>query len=225
MSWNEHGGGRKYVHITETPDVRHITNPDVMHEESDVDVKGVGTFVGILFAGLIVMAAMMIGLFKAFEKYAEYQDARIAVTPMARTEKERLPPAPRLQASKGFQSLDPHDPNDPNANFELKEPAAEWNALHEKWNEELKSAATDQTGQTTRVPIDDAKRMLLEKGLPVRPNSDPGNVDITIRDVPSYSSAGRQPQKREVWAGTGTLNTLPEKQPNGSARGASDEKH
>lgn len=221
MSWNEHGGRGKYVHITETPDVRHITNPDVMHEESDVNVRGVGAFVGILFAGLILMAGLMIGLFKGFEKYAEYKDERIAVTPMARTDAERLPPAPRLQAAKGFQSLDPHDPNDPKFNFELKEPAAEWNALHEKWNEELTSRATDQTGQAARVPIEDAKRMLLEKGLPARAAQ--GNVDIV--DLPSASSAGRQTQKREVWAGTGVLNTLPDKRQGGGANKEPDTKH
>jgi hypothetical protein len=207
MSWKGHDGdaqGRRYMHITETPDVRHITNPDVMHEESDVSVKGVGAFVGILFGSLVLIAVLMVGLFKGFERYAEYQDERIPVSPMARTEKERLPPPPRLQAAPGFQSLDPHDPNDARLNFELKEPAAEWNALREKWEYELNNAgAVDPGTQAHRIPIEDAKRMLLEKGLPVRPDSDPGNVDVVIRDVPSYSSAGRQTQKREVWATSG----------------------
>ena len=199
MSWTGHDGnghGRKYLHVTETPDVRHITNPDVMHEESDVSIKGVGAFVGALAAGIILIGALMIGLWKGFERYAEYKDARIPVSPMARTEQERLPPPPRLQAAKGFQSLDPHDPNDPRFNFELKEPSAEWNALRQKWEWELNNPAVmDPNTQTMRVPIEDAKQMLLSKGLPAR-QQQPGEVGISGMDVPSYSSAGRQTQKK-----------------------------
>jgi hypothetical protein len=197
MSWTGEGGqGRRYVHITETPDVRHITNPDVMHEESDVNVKGVGAFVAILFAGLVVMAVMMIGLWKVFEWRARVADERIAVTPMARTQAERLPPAPRLQAAPGFQSLDPHDANDQKLNFELKEPAAEWNALREKWNYELKNPAViDPNTHTMRVPIEDAKRMLLDQNLSARPQQ-PGAITWKGQDVPTYSSAGRQMEKR-----------------------------
>jgi hypothetical protein len=199
MSWSgEHGGGQgrgKYVHITETPDVRHITNVDVMHEESDVNVRGVGTFVGILFAGLVLIAAMMVGLYKVFEWNAERQDARIEVSPMARTERERLPPPPRLQAAPGFRSLD--DPNDPDLNFELKHPQAEWEALQRKWDAELNSPGViDPNTQTMHVPIEDAKQMLLGKGLPVR-QQQPGEAGLKGADVPSYSSAGRQTEKRD----------------------------
>ncbi|MDT7604741.1 MAG: hypothetical protein QOF61_2738 [Acidobacteriota bacterium] len=194
MSWTGHDGnghGRKYIHVTETPDVSHITNPDVMHEESDVNVRGVGAFVGALFAGLIVIAALMVGLFKGFERYAEYKDERIAVSPMARTEAERLPPPPRLQAAPGFVSLD-----DPNMSFALKEPAAEWNALREKWEYELNNpGAVDPNTQARRIPIKDAMQMLLDKGLPVRQQQS-GQSTNAGADVPSYSSAGRQTDSR-----------------------------
>jgi hypothetical protein len=200
MSWSgEHGGGqgRKYVHITETPDVRHITNVDVMHEESDVNVKGVGAFVGILFAGLVLIAALMVGLYKVFEWNARRQDARIEVSPMARTDAERLPPPPRLQAAPGFESLDPHDPHDASQKFELKHPQAEWEALQKKWDAELNNpGAIDPATQTMRVPIEDAKQMLLGKGLPVR-QQQPGGAGAKGADVPSYSSAGRQTEKRD----------------------------
>ena len=204
MSWTGHDGnghGRRYVHITETPDVRHITNPDVMHEESDVSIKGVGAFVGALAAGIILIGVLMVLLWKGFERYAEYKDARIPVSPMARTEQERLPPPPRLQAAKGFQSVDPHDPNDPRFNFELKEPAAEWNQLRERWNWELHNpAVVDPNAQTMRVPIDTAEQMLLSKGLPARPQQ-PGEVGVEGMYMPSYSSAGRQLQMKTTKIG------------------------
>ncbi|MCA1642105.1 MAG: hypothetical protein LC785_09175 [Acidobacteria bacterium] len=200
MSWSgEQGGGqgRKYIHVTETPDVRHITNVDVMHEESDVSVKGVGAFVGILFAGLVLIAALMVGLYKAFEWNAKRQDARIEVSPMARTDAERLPPPPRLQAAPGFESLDPHDPHDDSQKFQLKHPHAEWEALQRKWDWELNNpGAVDPGTQTMRVPIKDAMRMTLEKGLPTR-QQQAGESGWKGADVPSYSSAGRQTEKRD----------------------------
>ena len=200
MSWKGHDGeghGSKYIHVTETPDVSHITNPDVMHEESDVNVRGVGAFVGILFAGLIIMAALMVGLYKGFERFAEYQDKRIVVSPMARTEAERLPPAPRLQAAPGFVSRD-----DPTQSFALKEPAAEWNALREKWEYELSnSGPVDPNTQARRIPIKEAMQMILDRNLPAR--QAPAGGATTIPDMPSYSSAGQQMQKRGVWATSG----------------------
>jgi hypothetical protein len=195
MSWTDHDGnghGRKYIHVTETPDVSHITNPDVMHEESDVSVRGVGAFVGMLFGGLILMGALMVGLFKFFEWRAEVADRSIAVSPMARTAEERLPPPPRLQAAPGFRSLD-----DKSLSFEKREPSAEWDALREKWMRELETpGALDPGTQTMHVPIEDAKQMLLKQNPPARAQQ-PGEVTSAGMDVPSYSSAGRQMEKRD----------------------------
>ncbi len=42
------GNGNDDRHVTETPDVSHIKNPDVTHEASDVSVSGVAKFVGAL---------------------------------------------------------------------------------------------------------------------------------------------------------------------------------
>src|SRR5918992_6057665 len=97
---NGYGEGRGFgrgdrLHTTETPDVSHITNPDVMHEESDVSIRGVGTFVGALFVGLVLVCVLMIGLFKLLEWRARGEEARTPSPPMARGESERLPPPPR----------------------------------------------------------------------------------------------------------------------------------
>src|SRR3712207_1421585 len=112
------------LHTTETPDVSHITNPDVMHEESDVSVRGVATFVAALTAGMIVVAALMWAAYWGFEKLTAREEAREQRSPMARSEEERLPPEPRLQAARGFRSRD-----DGKVSFELMHPQAEWEAL------------------------------------------------------------------------------------------------
>lgn len=193
------GGGRGFgedsrLHITETPDVRHIGNPDVMHEESDVNVRGVGTFVGVLAAAMVVVCVLMAGMYKAFEWQTRNEEAREARSPMARTGKERLPPAgvPRLQAAPGFETLD-----EPKLNLELKHPQAEWEALREKWEFELNNGEADPNTGQGRIPIEEAKRKFLGQSQPVRPAPPGGGQLPTDVDIPSSSSAGRQPEKRD----------------------------
>jgi hypothetical protein len=185
--------GKEKMHLTETPDVRHITNPDVMHEESDVSVRGVGTFVGLLFLGLIIVSALMLGLFKLLEAYAESKDIQPA--PMARSERERLPPpgAPRLQGAPDHRSLD-----DPNLIFEKKEPTLEWAAVQSKFKYDLENFHDPDPGTgTMRVPIEFAKQKLLEKGLPVRQQQQQGAQASEGINIPTFASAGRQTEKRE----------------------------
>jgi hypothetical protein len=197
--FGHHGNGKEKMHLTETPDVRHITNPDVMHEESDVSVRGVGTFVGLLFLGLLIVSGLMYVMFQLLERYAKSKDEVPA--PMARTEKERLPPpgVPRLQGAPDHRSLD-----DPNLIFEKKEPTLEWDALRAKFKYDLETTAEVNPGAGMwRIPIDDAKKKLLEKGLPTRqaaPGSAEGAEGINL---PTFSSAGRQAEKREKWMTTG----------------------
>ena len=174
--------------------MRHIGNPDVMHEESDVNVRGVGTFVGVLAAGMVVICLLMVGMYKAFEWQTKREEALEARSPMARTEEERRPPAgvPRLQAAPGFQSLD-----EPKLSFELKHPQAEWEALREKWEVELNSpgAADPNTGEA-RIPIEEAKRKFLSQSQAVRQAPQGGQLPTGV-DIPSASSAGRQMEKRD----------------------------
>jgi hypothetical protein len=198
--FGHHGNGKEKMHLTETPDVRHITNPDVMHEESDVSVRGVGTFVGLLFLGLLIVSGLMLGMFKLLDAYATSKEAQ--PSPMARSEKERLPPpgVPRLQGAPDHRSLD-----DPNLIFEKKEPTLEWDALRAKFKYDLENYHDPDPGTgNMRIPIADAKKRLLEKGLPTRQAAPAGAQDDAEGiNLPTFSSAGRQAEKREKWATTG----------------------
>jgi hypothetical protein len=184
--------------VTETPDVRHITNPDVMHEESDVNVKGVGMFVlGLGVFGLVVLG-LVYGLFYYFSKREERNERREFHSPIARKDTERQPPlsVPHLQAAPGMRA--PDAPDDPRANFQLKEPQAEWNWLRQKYDFELANyGQPDPSTNTVRVPIDDAMQRLLQQP-PAARQPQPG--DPTLQggmDVPSDSSGGRQTEKRD----------------------------
>ncbi|MCA1615545.1 MAG: hypothetical protein LC800_15880 [Acidobacteria bacterium] len=196
----DEGGGRRFgqddrLHITETPDVRHIGNPDVMHEESDVNVRGVGTFVGVLAAAMVVVCGLMVLMYNAFAWQAAREEALEARSPMARTEEERRPPAgvPRLQAAPGHSTVD-----QPEERFDLDEPQAEWNALRRRWEEELGTpgAADPNTGEG-RIPIEEAKRKFLSGSQAVRQAPLEGGRLPTGVDIPSASSAGRQPEQRD----------------------------
>jgi hypothetical protein len=99
----KHGhSGNGHGHVTETPDVSHVRNPDVTHEMSDVNVPGILKFV----VGLVVMTfgvyILMWLLFSFFNAQEVRKEGEAPPGPMAMTEQESLPPEPRLQASKGF---------------------------------------------------------------------------------------------------------------------------
>ena len=51
MKHKERGNGHK----TETPDVSHIRNVEVTHERSDVSVRGVMSFVGVLIIAIGIL--------------------------------------------------------------------------------------------------------------------------------------------------------------------------
>src|SRR2546421_11407549 len=93
MSDNKNAG-----HITETPDVSYIKNVDVNHEASDVNVPGIVSFLVGLTVLTVVTFGLMWVLFRAFEK----KTTEPPRSPMALTEKDRLPPEPRLQGAPGF---------------------------------------------------------------------------------------------------------------------------
>ncbi|HET6646333.1 MAG TPA: hypothetical protein VFH01_03325, partial [Pyrinomonadaceae bacterium] len=115
--------GNGHGHVTETPDVSHVRNPDVTHEMSDVNVPGILKFV----VGLVVMTfavyILMWLLFSFFNAQEVRKEGEAPPGPMAMTEQESLPPEPRLQASKGFGvKLE----NGEWVNLEIREPQAEY---------------------------------------------------------------------------------------------------
>jgi hypothetical protein len=85
-------------HVTETPDTSHIKNADVTHEVSDVYIGGIAKFVVALTVLMIVSFVLMWALFRSFESRATDPER----SKMALSDKERLPPEPRLQGAPGF---------------------------------------------------------------------------------------------------------------------------
>lgn len=189
------------IHVTVTPDVRHIENPNVLHEESDVSVKGVATFVFALAVFGLITCGLMFGLYKYFEGREKRNEEKIFHSPLARKPEERQPPVgvPHLQGAPGDRALDDPKLNNPRSNFELAAPDEEWKLLHEKYDYELTHyGQIDPSTNTVRVPIDDAMQRLLQQNLPARPVSPNGGSNVAGgMDMPSFWSAGRQMEKRD----------------------------
>jgi hypothetical protein len=183
-------GRRDDIH--ETPDVSHIQNPDVTHEESDVNVRAILIFV----FGLLIFAGIVHVLMWYMLKFLEVRQDRLTPppAPMALTDQERLPPGPRLQGAPGWE-VELADGQ--KADLSLKEPKRELEIVTERWNEILQKGQKDQNGQVVSIPIEEAKRQLVEKGLPTRQQpADPASALGGI-DIPSYQSSGQKMEKRD----------------------------
>jgi hypothetical protein len=169
MSNSKHTG-----HVTETPDVSYIKNVDVRHEVSDVYISAIAKFVIGLFALMVVSFFLMWVLFRAFESKIEETPA----SPMALTEKDRLPPEPRLQGAPGFAEeiekkapavkKEELGPARTTAEAQPKDPLWEIRTLRAQWNDVLEHGPLDQSGKRYGMPIEKAKEEILKQGLPAR---------------------------------------------------------
>ena len=120
-------------------------NVDVVHEESDVNVGAIIRY-GI---GLLVVAAVihvflwwLLGLYERQNERAQTQ-----VYPLATGQANRLPPFPRFQE---------------NPQQELQELRAKQKAQLEGYGWVNKEAGV------ARIPIEEAMKMVIERGLPTR---------------------------------------------------------
>jgi hypothetical protein len=160
-------------HVTETPDTFHIKNVDVNHEVSDVYVSGIVKFL----IGLSVLTIATFFLMWGFFRVLQNQETEPPRSPMALTEKDRLPPEPRLQGAPGFA-----EDLEKTAAIKKEESGSaitagasqprdalyEINILRRHWNDVLEFGPVDQSGKRYGMPIEKAKEEILKQGLPVR---------------------------------------------------------
>lgn len=179
--------------IHETPDASDIRNPDITHEVSDVNTRGILWFV--LFLAIIIAVALLFlrGMYNLFESWARTEEGERPV--MARTTEERLPPEPRLQAAPGYKVE--------GENLELKEPQAEWKVVRRKWQTELESyGIVDPDQKIARIPIEDAIKQVAREGIkpvasPQSGGQQQGQTQTPPASQPSDSSSGRQSERRQ----------------------------
>lgn len=122
-----------------------LDNPEVDHETSDVNIRAILGFGGALFVFAVIIHFVIWILFGYFEG----REARGAAPayPLAATQGTRLPPEPRLQVS----------------------PREDLRDLRAKEDEILKSYGwVDRNAGIVRIPIAEAMKLTVQRGLPVR---------------------------------------------------------
>lgn len=183
-------------HKTETPDVSHIRNVEVMHETDDVSVKGVMMFVIVLSVSIALVSGGVWIMFRYFnaEEAREPQPGPMALR-KDEQKNERLPPEPRLQAAPGFAAT---LEDGQRVDLERKAPQDEYRVLREQWRKELLGELKDQSGNPTSIPIDQAmKQVVSGAGLPTRAQTAPGKLEDYAVSLPTDSSSGRETVKRK----------------------------
>ncbi len=163
---------------------------DKPYEQNLIGMRGI-----IYFAvGLFLLIVVTFGLMWAFQNVMEDNAAKTIdkKSPMAMNEQEKLPPEPRVQAAPGFGVDGPNG----RVNLELKDPRSEYWELHKQWEKEWKEGrvAVSSDGKTKTalsLPIDEAKKKLLEQNPKARTGSEAQNALDESRSFVSYSSAGR----------------------------------
>ncbi len=171
-------------------DHSYIQNPDTRHEESDVRIKPVASFIFWLIAAMGVIAVLMVVLFNSLEK--REQKAEGKKSPLA-AERSEIPPEPRLQlAPKSDEQLKNNKPPD----LKRDHPLEEMKLLREEEDRTLDNYTwVDQHKGVVGLPIEDAKRLVLEKGL--LKSRQPGTQNVNANAEASTEKADAATAGRE----------------------------
>lgn len=192
---NGHSG-----HVTETPDVSHIKNVDVTHEVSDVELRGIVMFlVGLTLLGVATYLLMLL-MFYALNRQEETKERESIPPPMALSEKERMPPEPRLQSAPGFgEGLAKETGAKEGDPAKRKDRVWEIEQLRMKWEDELEHGPKDPEGKRVGLSIEDAKKLVLSgNALPERTGVQPADRPEAYGvDMPTAASSGRMAEKRK----------------------------
>lgn len=145
-----------------------LDNPDTTHETSDINVRAIIWFTVVLTIIVLVIDLAMWGLFKVLHNYEVKNDPY--VTPMA-AYPERLPkqPEPALQT----------------------EPWVDLKKFRTEQDAHMTSYGwVDEKTGVAHIPIAKAKELLLQRGIPVRPDLADPSLGIN-RAATGESSGGR----------------------------------
>ena len=145
------------------------TPPGAKHEHTDIDPTIGYKFASWLLVAMLISAGIVYGAFRLFERQERAAGTLAQKYPLA-AGVHKDPPTPNLQ-------------NQPFKDIYL---------LRQEETEKLTSYAwVDKEGGVTRIPIDRAMEVMLQRGFPAR--SDGGD---TLNVVTQDSSSGRTVARR-----------------------------
>ena len=121
------------------------SNGEVHHEESDVNIRGIFAFAAALIVSAVIIHVVVWVLFRYFDTRLGREGT--PQFPLAIARENRLPPEPRLQVNPRQDLAD----------------------LREKEQQTLDTYGwVDRNNGVVRIPIDEAIKLTLERGLPAR---------------------------------------------------------
>jgi hypothetical protein len=156
-----------------------LHNEDVAHEHSDIHIGGIVASMSVLFAICLIVAALMGGLFKVLDYEAEKNEPKLSpvarpMTVMPRTTRE----TPTFGTAAGPQLL-------------TNEPVA-LDRQHQIERQLIEGYGwTDQSKGIAHIPIEEAKKLIVERGLTARPGPAPPPGVGTTLPARGESSSGR----------------------------------
>jgi len=176
-----------------------LVNENVHHEESDINVRAIITFIVVLAVVVLSMNVLCYGLFKLFNTIEDKTQPNVSPLAAKPATKGSEFPAPSLQETPWLDLT--------------KLRAEEAAYLHGYgW--------VDQTAGIGRIPIDRAKALLLQKGLPVRPEPVDEHAGTRVASTGESSGGRNLPGGGADKSGPGASPTPPSAAPAG-AQGAS----
>src|SRR5262245_32992587 len=125
---------------------------EALYEPNTVNIPGVVKFLVGLSVAVMIVALLMWGLLHYFDK----RKAQEAPPPSPLAPGVRTPPEPRLQGAPGS----------------ISSPAEDIRRFREREDQALNSYGwIDQQNGIIRIPIEQAKKLIEQKGLPAPPPS------------------------------------------------------
>ncbi len=158
-----------------------LRNPELAVDKSEVNLKAIALFGGLLVLACLVAMSILAGLFSFY--YHREAGLDQPSSPLVAPGTRNLPPEPRLQLAPGHEI----------------HPLKDW-ALHRQREDALIASYgwVNQPAGVVRIPVEEAKKLLLARSLPVRSPTESSALLETYesaRQLPTASSAGRVNQK------------------------------
>lgn len=161
---------------------------DKPYEQNLIGLRGVIYFAVGLFLLVVITFGLMMLLLNVLDAEAVKSD-NANRNPMMLSDKERLPPEPRLQLAPGFEVK---TADGQTINLELKHPQAEWEVVQEQYKQLWEKGQKGNDDTYTVLPIEQAKeKFLQQQSGNAAANAQGQNILQESRKFVSDSSAGR----------------------------------
>ena len=169
--------GHDPAHHHYTPEEMH--NLDVAHEHGDVSIRSVLAYAGALATIIAAVFGLMYGALYLLERQAKGNDARLS--PLAPPPAEMPPNTTEL----------PTFGNAPQPRLLTNEPVVLGQQRRHEEQQLTGYGWVDEAGGVARIPIAEAKKLIVERGLPARAEGTADPTLGTVRPSKGEASGGR----------------------------------